>query len=166
LSTPSSRARLSYHMQPTKNTQPFLLHRSFSIVSWIPFFKSILLNVNQLRNDKCRPACRQILPRDFANLPINKYTGGKISIIRTATMPHVQKGTWHHCPGQDGRVDGYPESCRIGPQDFCISHNKTCPKHPDWFFTMNRKCLLCLNAEAAAERSVSQTYPQFRFQQG
>jgi len=67
-------------------------------------------------------------------------------------MPHVQSGTWHHCPGLSQKVDGYPGPCRIGPQNFCVVHNVTCSVHPHWYHTMKQSCLLCLKKDALDDK--------------
>ncbi|KAE9362818.1 hypothetical protein N431DRAFT_450272 [Stipitochalara longipes BDJ] len=76
-------------------------------------------------------------------------------------MPHINRGTQHHCPGQFRTVDGYPGACRKGKEGFCLTHNKSCPLHPYWFYTMNLGCIICLkteNAEARRERQRRTTH--------
>lgn len=87
-----------------------------------------------------------------STLPIHPTYSRQENWHPSSEMPHVQSGTWHHCPGLSQKVDGYPGPCRIGPQDFCVVHNVTCPVHPHWYHTMKQKCLLCLKKDALDDK--------------
>ncbi|PMD38672.1 hypothetical protein L207DRAFT_530153 [Hyaloscypha variabilis F] len=76
-------------------------------------------------------------------------------------MPHIKQGALHHCPALKARVFGYPGKCRKGTDGFCVTHSKTCPKHPYWFYTMNLLCIICQVEEAQAmkeEKKRRKTY--------
>ncbi|KAF8861479.1 hypothetical protein BDZ45DRAFT_257530 [Acephala macrosclerotiorum] len=57
-------------------------------------------------------------------------------------MGFVNRGTQHHCPGENKPVDGYPGNCRY-TGGYCATHQRLCSKHQFFAYMKSKTCALC-----------------------
>lgn len=67
-------------------------------------------------------------------------------------MGYLDRTRVHHCPGEMGKVDGFPGNCSKKKNRHCETHQELCPRHPNWAYMKSKSCEICEQEEMARER--------------